>query len=145
MWKNNRCKHPFINTRLVRRGCGCKWTWETIQHYTYIQNKVNEQHFYCCSTFHCKSLDECNNNYILVLSFQKRRINEKKTRDSTLHPCFNSLLTYNYYILRQRLQYFYQCRVHLLLLLLKLQYQHTDYSENKSQWVYLTGMILDRK
>jgi hypothetical protein len=25
------------------KGCGCKWTWETIQQYTWTQIKVNEQ------------------------------------------------------------------------------------------------------
>ena len=36
-----------------KKGYGCKWTWETIQHYTWTQNKVKKQCFYCCSIFHC--------------------------------------------------------------------------------------------
>jgi hypothetical protein len=37
---------------ISKKGYGCTWSWENIQHYTLTQIKVKEQHFYCCSTFH---------------------------------------------------------------------------------------------
>ena len=36
---------------LNKKGYGCKWTWQTVQHYTWTQIKVKKQYFYCCSTF----------------------------------------------------------------------------------------------
>ena len=30
-------------TTCSKKGCGCKWTWETIQHYTQTQIEVKEQ------------------------------------------------------------------------------------------------------
>jgi hypothetical protein len=30
-------------TACSKKGYGCKWTWETIQHYTYTQIKAKEQ------------------------------------------------------------------------------------------------------
>ena len=41
---------------LSKKGYGCRRTWDTNQQYTYIQNKVKEQHFYCCSTFHSHNM-----------------------------------------------------------------------------------------
>jgi hypothetical protein len=39
-------------TACSKKGCGCKYTCETIQHYTLTKVKVKEQCFYCFSTFH---------------------------------------------------------------------------------------------
>jgi hypothetical protein len=30
-------------TACIKKGYGCKWTWETIQHYTWTQIRVKEQ------------------------------------------------------------------------------------------------------
>ena len=32
-----------MGTACSQKGYGCKWTWETIQHYTLTQIKVKEQ------------------------------------------------------------------------------------------------------
>jgi hypothetical protein len=40
---------------------GCKWTWETVQHYTETQIQGKEQHFYCCSEL--QSQYELNNKH----------------------------------------------------------------------------------
>jgi hypothetical protein len=41
------------NFTLSNKEYGCKWTWLTIQFYTWTQIKVKKQQcFYCCSTFH---------------------------------------------------------------------------------------------
>ena len=37
---------------LSKEGYGCKWTWDTIQHYTETQFKAKEHNCYCCFTFH---------------------------------------------------------------------------------------------
>ena len=50
------CRNIFYYLIFIgKKGYGCKWTWETIQHYTWTQIKVKEQHFYCCLTFHSHS------------------------------------------------------------------------------------------
>ena len=56
-----------------KKGYGCKWTWETIiQHYTWTQIKVKEQHFYCCSTFHSRVFnDEHNYNSYPITSVKQ--------------------------------------------------------------------------
>ena len=52
------------NILLRKKGHGCNWTWETIQHYTLKQIKAQEEYFYCCSTFHIHS--KAFNKFILV-------------------------------------------------------------------------------
>jgi hypothetical protein len=55
-WLNihvNIFNNEFTMKLISEKRYGCKWTWETILHYTWTQVKIKEQCFYCCSTFHC--------------------------------------------------------------------------------------------
>ena len=56
---NTCCSYSWINFDFWKKNAwiskkiyGWKWTWEIIQHYTWTQIEVKEQHFHCCSTFH---------------------------------------------------------------------------------------------
>ena len=47
-----------------KKGYGCYWTWEIIQHYTETQNKVKEQHFIAVLHFsHSKVFNNEQNSY----------------------------------------------------------------------------------
>jgi hypothetical protein len=55
----------YSSISISTKGYGCKWTWETIQHFTSTHIKVTEQHCYWCSTFdsHRRVFNNENNSY----------------------------------------------------------------------------------
>jgi len=80
-----------INTKppISKKWYGHKWAWGTIQRYTKIQIKVNEERFYCCHTYHSHSRVTLttSTNHTLKASVKRPPACRLTTLTTSLYSC----------------------------------------------------------